>query len=159
MKKIALVLLCCFLLLGCSKTDEQEEIDTQAPTLELTKQRIHVDIDATIDYTSYISSALDNDDGDIMEEVTYNEIDTSKIGKQIITYTLSDSAGNTITQQLIVDVVEFLNETYFNPETCIAEEVDDPTDITVLVNKLHYIDEEWEPDDLVSVCDNQYIYI
>ncbi|MCD7809940.1 MAG: M15 family metallopeptidase [Erysipelotrichaceae bacterium] len=160
MKKILLVLLSCFLLFGCSQVEEQEEIDTQPPTLELTKQRIHVDIDATIDYTSYILSASDNEDGDNMiDEVTYNEIDTSEISNQIITYTLSDNAGNTTTQQLIVDVVEYLNDTYFNPETCVGEEVVDPTDITVLVNKLHYINEDWEPDDLVSVCDNQYIYL
>ncbi|MCD7894316.1 MAG: M15 family metallopeptidase [Erysipelotrichaceae bacterium] len=159
MRKITLVLLSCILLFGCSNVQEQEKIDTQAPILELTRQRIHVDVDASIDYISYISSAFDDEDGDMMDKVMYNNIDTSETGKQIITYTLTDNADNTTMKQLIVDVVEYLNDTYFNPETCKAEEVEDPTDITVLVNKLHDINKEWEPDDLVAVCDNQDIYL
>ncbi|MCD8027538.1 MAG: M15 family metallopeptidase [Erysipelotrichaceae bacterium] len=156
MKKILLGLI-SLALLGCSAT---VEIDSEAPTLQLTKKRIHVDVNSDIEYSSYISEASDNVDGDnLIDMVEYTTIDTSETGKEVVTYTLTDSAGNETKAELIVDVVEYINDSIFNPESVEVETVDDPTDVTVLVNKIYVIDEDWYPDDLVSVCDDSTIYL
>jgi len=66
--------------------------DTTAPVIN-GAEKLEVDYGASIDLLAGIT-ALDTVDGDISNQITVSEIDTSKSGKQICTYTVSDSAGN-----------------------------------------------------------------
>jgi len=51
--------------------------------------------------SEYIEEASDNVDGNLKDKVTETELDTSK-DEQMITYTVSDSSGNTETAKLKV---------------------------------------------------------
>lgn len=150
MKRLCVLLVGLFILTGCSLKEE----DTTAPTLELSKTRIQIAVNGKVDYLSYVQVAKDDVDGDLKEAVTYNEIDTSKIGSQEIIYTLLDKADNKTTQSMNVDVVEFYEGGIFDPTKVNADTVSNPEDVTVLVNKLHQIPEGWTPDDLQPVIDN-----
>ena len=59
-----------------------------------------------MDYLKYIESVIDDKDGDLLESITYNEIDTTKIGEQKIAYTVSDSSGNTSQEVVVVNVLK-----------------------------------------------------
>lgn len=153
MKKIGFLLIALLLCLtGCSQ--ESSKKDDQAPTLELSKTRVLIALNSQVDYQSYIAKANDEVDGDLLEHVKYNEISTSEVGHQEITYTLQDQAGNQATKSLSVDVVKFYEGGIFDPMSVEADTVSNPEDVTVLVNKLHQIPKGWTPDDLETVIDN-----
>lgn len=149
-KYLSLILAGLLLLSGCAK-----EEDKTAPTLELTKSRVNVAVNSKFDYQSFIQKAIDEVDGELVSEVKYNEIDTSKIGKQEVQYTLKDKSGNEVQQKLIVDVVKYYKDNIFSPLNVEPDTVENPEDITVLVNKLHQIPKGWVPDDLEPTIDNK----
>ena len=149
-KYLSFILAGLLLLSGCAK-----EEDKTAPTLELTKSRVNVAVNSTFDYQSFIQKAIDEVDGELVSEVKYNEIDTSKIGKQEVQYTLKDKSGNEVQQKLIVDVVKYYKNNVFSPLNVEPDTVENPEDITVLVNKLHQIPKGWVPDDLEPTIDNK----
>ena len=152
MKKIALLtMIGALCLTGCSIVKEE---DKTAPALELTKTRIQVGVNSQVDYQSYIQKAIDEVDGDLISAVQYNEIDTSKTGQYEVQYTVKDESGNESKQTLLVDVVKYFQNGIFSPLGVKADTVDNPEDVTVLVNKLHQIPEGWTPDDLEPVIDN-----
>lgn len=109
-------------------------------------------INDTFDYSLYIEKASDSQDGDLMDQVSYSDIDTSTVGKKTVHYSVEDQAGNKAQKDLIVDVVEYVGD-LINPITAQADIVENPDDVTVLVNKLHEIPEGWKPDDLEKVID------
>jgi len=132
MKKIALLtMIGALCLTGCSIVKEE---DKTAPALELTKTRVQVGVNS--------------------QAVQYNEIDTSKTGQYEVQYTVKDESGNESKQTLLVDVVKYFQNGIFSPLGVKADTVDNPEDVTVLVNKLHQIPEGWTPDDLEPVIDN-----
>lgn len=149
MKRFLSVLVIGTLLLyGCSKQD------IKTPTLTLSKSRIQVALNDEIDYLSYIETTPDDVESSYLREhIQYNKIDTSKTGKKEIHYTFKESSGHETTQTLIVDVVEYIDGELINPVTAQADIVDDPEDVTVLVNKLHEIPKGWVPHDLEKVID------
>lgn len=149
-KYLSFVFAGLLLLSGCTK-----EEDKTAPTLELTKSRVNVAVDSKFDYQSFIQKAIDEVDGELISEVKYNDIDTSKVGKQEVQYTLQDKSGNKSTQTLIVDVVKYYKNNVFNPLDVEPDTVDNPEDVTVLVNKLHQIPKGWVPSDLEPTIDNK----
>ena len=152
MKKIALLtMIGALCLTGCSIVKEE---DKTAPALELTKTRVQVGVNSQVDYQSYIQKAIDEVDGDLISAVQYNEIDTSKTGQYEVQYTVKDESGNESKQTLLVDVVKYFQNGIFSPLGVKADTVDNPEDVTVLVNKLHQIPEGWTPDDLEPVIDN-----
>lgn len=138
-------------LAGCSSTLAKDET---SPELILTKHRIHVDVNQRIDYLSYVDKAIDDVDGDLKQKVTFNEIDTSQKGHQIIEYVVSDKAGNESKKRLEVDVVPMYKNGIFSPMEVEAVPVKNPEDVTVLVNKIHSIPEGWKPTDLEPSIDN-----
>lgn len=151
MKKLFLVIMTlCLCLSGCAQSQKKDE---EAPIIELTHKRIQIGIYDNIDYQSYIKNVSDNVDQDLKEKITYNEIDTSKIGKYTICYEVEDRAGNHASQKLIVDVVTMYDQGIYSPIGIDVNTVDDPEDVTVLVNKINQIPEGWVPDDLVTVID------
>lgn len=153
-KRIILSSLVVMLLFGCSSKDTSNE----KPSLTLTSSRIQVPLNEKIDYLSYVKEANDQEDGDLKNEISFNEIDTKTKGTQTITYSLKDSDGNEVSATLKVDVVEFFDE-FFNPEDVAPEVIDNPEDIIVLVNKVYTIDTSWVPDDLEPVIDNPDQYL
>lgn len=149
-KYLCLLLAGMFILTGCSR-----EEDKTAPALKLTKTRVQVGLNSQIDYTSFIEKAVDEVDGDLISAVQYNEIDTSKLGQSQIKYTVKDESGNESIQTLTVDVVKYFKNGIYSPLNVTPDTVENPEDVTVLVNKVHAIPEGWVPDDLQPVIDNK----
>ena len=140
MRKVFLFILSIFLA-GCTVSNEDAVEEVIEDTLSVKYERIYVEIDEEIDYLDYITSS--NDD-----EIEYNSIDTSNVGTYTVTYTL-----NELEASMIVDVVTMYDKIY-SPLGITPETIEDPDDITVLVNKQYAIPEDYVPDDLVTVVDS-----
>ena len=147
---ICSILVAMIFLTGCAKEDKK------APTLELNKTRIQVGIDSKIDYLSYIQKAEDDVDGDLKSKVTYNEINTNKVGKNEVIYRVKDQAGHESQQTLVIDVVKYFKNGIYSPLGIKTETVKNPEDVTVLVNKVHQIPKDWVPNALEPVIDSPY---
>jgi peptidoglycan/xylan/chitin deacetylase (PgdA/CDA1 family) len=80
-------------------------VDTTAPELTLTGGSDY-DLPAHTDYVDPGYTALDLGDGDISAQVTVTgDIDNRMLGDNVLTYTVTDSAGNTATATRTVHVV------------------------------------------------------
>lgn len=146
MRKIIGFITVFLILTGC------QEKDQEAPVLLLNKSRVQIALNTSFDYLQYVEKAYDRQDGDVTDHISYNEIDTSSVGKKTVHYKVTDQAGNQSQKDLIVDVVEYVGD-LINPITAQADIVENPDDVTVLVNKLHEIPKGWKPDDLEDVID------
>lgn len=146
MRKIIGFITVFLILTGC------QEKDQEAPVLSLRKSRVQIALNTSFDYLQYVEKAYDRQDGDVTDHISYNEIDTSSVGKKTVHYKVTDQAGNQSQKDLIVDVVEYVGD-LINPITGKADIVENPDDVTVLVNKLHEIPKGWKPDDLEDVID------
>lgn len=146
MRKIIGFITVFLILTGC------QEKDQEAPVLSLRKSRVQIALNTSFDYLQYVEKAYDRQDGDVTDHISYNEIDTSSVGKKTVHYKVTDQAGNQSQKDLIVDVVEYVGD-LINPITAKADIVENPDDVTVLVNKLHEIPKGWKPDDLEDVID------
>ena len=146
MRKIIGFITVFLILTGC------QEKDQEAPVLSLRKSRVQIALNTSFDYLQYVEKAYDRQDGDVTDQISYNEIDTSSVGKKTVHYKVTDQAGNQSQKDLIVDVVEYVGD-LINPITAKADIVENPDDVTVLVNKLHEIPKGWKPDDLEDVID------
>ena len=105
MKKLTYLFL-ALLIVACSDdSSDGSSNDTTAPIITLNGQAIAtVNLNST--YTDAGATALDDVDGDLTSSiVTTGAVNTSIEGNYIITYTVSDSAGNTATttRQVIVE--------------------------------------------------------
>lgn len=146
MRKIIGFITIFLILTGC------QEKDQEAPVLLLNKSRVQIALNTSFDYLQYVEKAYDHQDGDVTDQINYNEIDTTSVGKKTVHYKVTDQAGNQSQKDLIVDVVEYVGD-LINPITAKADIVENPDDVTVLVNKLHEIPKGWKPDDLEDVID------
>lgn len=146
MRKIIGFITVFLILTGC------QEKDQEAPVLSLRKSRVQIALNTSFDYLQYVEKAYDRQDGDVTDHISYNEIDTSSVGKKTVHYKVTDQTGNQSQKDLIVDVVEYVGD-LINPITAKADIVENPDDVTVLVNKLHEIPKGWKPDDLEDVID------
>lgn len=146
MRKIIGFITVFLILTGC------QEKDQEAPVLLLNKSRVQIALNTSFDYLQYVEKAYDRQDGDVTDQINYNEIDTTSVGKKTVHYKVTDQAGNQSQKDLIVDVVEYVGD-LINPITAKADIVENPDDVTVLVNKLHEIPKGWKPDDLEDVID------
>lgn len=79
--------------------------DHQAPSLKLKNSSISINTNEKLNLASYISSATDNKDGNLASAVSYNTISSASAGTKVVTYQVSDAAGNKTTAQLKVRVV------------------------------------------------------
>lgn len=91
-----------------TKTVNVEVIDTLAP--EIIKQTngytIDIEVDSSNNITDYIQ-AIDNVDGDVTAFIEYDkELDTSTLGSQDITLTVSDNSDNTATETIEFNIVD-----------------------------------------------------
>ena len=78
--------------------------DTVFPVLTLKRNKLSIYQGDEINYKAFIKEASDNLEGDMVSSVNYNEIDTNQVGTYVVEYSLSDSAGNTVTADLEIIV-------------------------------------------------------
>lgn len=79
------------------------------PVIETVADDITISQNTSINYNELINSAIDEEDGNILANVTHNDIDTSKIGIQNLIYTVTDSDGNTTAKTVNVTVEKVVN--------------------------------------------------
>lgn len=144
-KKIMILCLIVMFLFGCQNQNRKDDL----LPFDLFERRIQVSQNEEIDYLSYINGSQD-----VKRKLRYNQIDTSKIGTYLIHYHLEDKYTKAVDQNLIVDVVKMYDGSIFNPEGIEPEIVDNPNDISVLVNKTHCLSEDYQPDDLVDLINS-----
>lgn len=113
---LLIVIISVFIFIYISNTSSKEDEkpkeitsipevkDETAPVIKLNTDNIEITEGGDIDYLKYIESVIDDKDGDLLENIIYEEIDTSKIGEQKIIYTVSDSSGNTSQEVIIVNI-------------------------------------------------------
>jgi len=89
------------------KPEEPKPVqDTDAPTITL-KGESNVTINEGDKYTDPGATASDKQDGDLTSKIKISgKVEASKPGSYTITYTVSDSAGNTTTKKRTVNVKE-----------------------------------------------------
>ncbi|MCD7950446.1 MAG: DUF5011 domain-containing protein [Erysipelotrichaceae bacterium] len=79
--------------------------DLTAPTITLTKTSVSITTDDSFTASKYLSSATDNKDGDLTDEVEISSnVSTSTAGTYTVTYSVSDAAGNSTSKTLKVTV-------------------------------------------------------
>lgn len=89
--------------------------DEEAPIIKLKIEELEVTKGDDINYIEYVESVEDKVDGDLIEELKYEEIDTSNVGEQSIVYSVSDKSGNT--SQAVLKVIVKEQEAPEEPET------------------------------------------
>lgn len=82
------------------KTSLQEK-----PKIVLKESSITVESFDDIDFLSYVLSASDDQDGDLMDSVSFRVIDETK-SSQVVQYSIEDSDGNTASSELFVRLNE-----------------------------------------------------
>lgn len=87
-------------------TNLPEIKDEVAPEIKLTTNSIEIIEGGDVDYLKYIESVIDDQDGNLLENISYEKIDTSIIGEQKIIYTVSDSAGNIAQEVITVNIIK-----------------------------------------------------
>lgn len=142
---------------------EMEVVDTSAP--EITGETTYtMKQDETFDQANLKLIAIDNFDKEISDKITTEDnVDTSIPGEYTLTFKVSDSSNNTAEFKCIV-TVEAKEEKTNNP---VKENnnytqsniniVNNPNDITVMINKYNYLPDGWAPNDLVSIGGNHYL--
>lgn len=88
------------------KVNSKEDVvikDEDAPIIKLKIKEIEIMKGDDINYKDYIESVEDKIDGNLIEEVRYEMIDTSIVGEHSIIYSVSDKAGNA--SQAILKVI------------------------------------------------------
>lgn len=91
------------------KVNSKEDVvikDEDAPIIKLKIKEIEIMKGDDINYKDYIESVEDKIDGNLIEEVQYEMIDTSIVGEHSIIYSVSDKAGNTSQAILKVTIKE-----------------------------------------------------
>ena len=88
------------------KVNSKEDVvikDEDAPIIKLKIKEIEIMKGDDINYKDYVEIVEDKIDGNLIEEVQYEMIDTSIVGEHSIIYSVSDKAGNT--SQAILKVI------------------------------------------------------
>lgn len=96
---------------------KQDIIDDKPPVLELTTDKITIEVDTTITYKEFIKEANDDIDGDLVDKVQYSSIDTSKTGEYEVLYFVFDSSNNMAKKILNVLIIEHPEESTKKEDT------------------------------------------
>jgi hypothetical protein len=104
MKRILLSIAFLTMIFGATLLTSCTKDDTTAPVISLTTPTtMYLDLGDT--YTDPGYTATDDVDGDITTNVvTSGTVNTAQVGEYVITYTVSDAAGNTDSQERTVYV-------------------------------------------------------
>ncbi|MEG0276218.1 MAG: M15 family metallopeptidase [Coprobacillus sp.] len=154
MKCKKIILSSLLMLTGCSQAQTITKTDTE-PTLELSQSRVQVAVNKSFNYQSFIKTASDKEDGDMVSKVEYTDIETSKSGSYQVDYSLKDSDHHEVRKSLKVDVVKMDDKGIYNPLDVTPDTIENPDDITALFNKINQIPKGWVPNDLEPVLDNK----
>lgn len=115
---IGLAVLSCFvkyLIPSSNKKCNNDEVvnsekkDITPPYLLLKEEKFIIYQDDEINYKSFIVDCFDEVDGDLIDKVIYNTIDTSKVGEYTVTYSVKDLSGNETRKDLLFIVHEKIN--------------------------------------------------
>ena len=68
--------------------------DEEAPIIKLKIEELELTKGDDINYIDYVESVIDKVDGNLIDELKYEEIDTSIVGEQSIVYSVNDKSGN-----------------------------------------------------------------
>lgn len=75
-------------------TDKVIVKDEVAPIIKLKVDNVEILKGDDINYLDYIESVIDDIDGDLLDKLEYEKIDTSIVGEQSIIYRVSDNSKN-----------------------------------------------------------------
>lgn len=87
-----------------------------APVIEVITDGVTITQNSQLDYSELLVSATDSEDGNIIENVTHNDVYTSIAGTQDLVYTVTDSDGNTASKTIKVTVESVENTDSINDE-------------------------------------------
>lgn len=90
------------------KKEEQQEKEKQKPVLELTQDSVSLEVGSQFFYEDYIKKAEDENGFNLKDFVKGpKNIETDVPGKFKVTYRLELPNGDSISRDLLVDVVQF----------------------------------------------------
>lgn len=79
--------------------------DISAPKIKLSKSSLTIETGDSFSAKKYLTSAIDNKDGDVTSKVKISgSVNTKSAGKYTVTYSVTDKAGNKATKTLTVKV-------------------------------------------------------
>jgi len=153
---LSVLLFSFFLLLaaGCGSSSgsgsDGGSTDTTPPVISVNPPN-PLDLNLTDPYVEYNATATDNVDGNLTASIVIDssDVNTSAAGTYIVTYTVSDKAGNTAVAERTVNVVDpdapvitllgnnpyYLNvgDTYFEPGATATDLQDDDVALTASI--------------------------
>ena len=129
MKKTYILIIMCLIVLSYFGTKLVTDLNdytiqksveiskkNNAPVIEVITDSVTITQNSQLDYSELLVSAADSEDGNIIENVTHNDIDTSIAGIQNLVYTVTDSDGNTASKIIKVTVESVENTDSINAE-------------------------------------------
>lgn len=128
MKKQLLAIASVAMIAGAISFSSCKKDDTTAPTITITGgNAMNVSLNGT--YTAPSATAADDVDGDLSTSIVVggDVVNVNLAGVYVVTFTVSDAAGNTATENLTVTVAndaDFLAGTYSADDTCQVSWVD-----------------------------------
>lgn len=97
------------------KEEQKIKEDRTPPVLELKTDKLTAQVGTEIDFKAQISKAYDKEDGNLIDEVVWTEIDLNKPGSYEVEYSLSDHAGNTTVKVISLTIKEQNNDSNYSP--------------------------------------------
>lgn len=132
-------------------------VDSTAPTISGESKYTLTQGD-TFDESKLNLIASDIFDGNLSDKIVCNtKVDTSRVGEQNIVYSVEDSSGNKSEHTMVVQVKEKPVPVIQSSSNNAAHTVENPNDITVLINKNHKLPDGWAPADLTLIEGSQYL--
>ncbi len=103
-RRLNLFILLAFFLVGCIDIENQETIDTQKPDITLIGENPFT-LEYGKTYSEPGANAADNIDDDINVQIT-GTINSSILGEQVITYSATDTSGNSHTTTRVINIID-----------------------------------------------------
>lgn len=88
-----------------NQSDNKKATLQEKPKIVLKESNVSVDSFDDIDFLSYVLSANDDQDGNLIDSVSFRVIDETS-SSQIVQYSVEDSDGNTASSELFVRLNE-----------------------------------------------------
>jgi len=164
MKKLFYLFLA--ITVACSSGDDSSESNDTTPPVITLIGSANVSVTQGDNYTDEGATATDNVEGDLTSSISVSgNVDTDIIGNYILTYSVSDSSGNSTSATRNVEVTEINPDlvgawtTTFSDGNSTAVQV-----LTLNSDGTGSVDNEWDDgetffSELIWTCDVTTIYI
>ena len=164
MKKLLYLFLA--ITVACSSGDDSSESNDTTPPVITLIGSANVSVTQGDNYTDEGATATDNVEGDLTSSISVSgNVDTDIIGNYILTYSVSDSSGNSTSATRNVEVTEINPDlvgawtTTFSDGNSTAVQV-----LTLNSDGTGSVDNEWDDgetffSELIWTCDVTTIYI